>query len=82
MRPQNPFYSGHVSGIVAWYMFQETQNEPYSLFKSLKEKLGTSLAVQWLGLRAFTAKGLGLIPGRATNPTSRVARPKKKKSYI
>ena len=22
-----------------------------------------SLAVQWLGLRAFTAKGLGLIPG-------------------
>ena len=22
--------------------------------------------VQWLGLRAFTAKGLGLIPGRGT----------------
>ena len=28
--------------------------------------LGTSLAVQWLGLRALTAKGLGSIPGQET----------------
>ena len=27
---------------------------------------GNSLAVQWLGLRAFTAKGAGSIPGRGT----------------
>ena len=25
---------------------------------------GNSLAVQWLGLRAFTAEGTGSIPGR------------------
>jgi len=29
-------------------------------------KEGTSLAIQWLGLRTFTAKGLGSIPGRGT----------------
>ena len=27
---------------------------------------GTSLAVQWLGLHASTAGGIGLIPGRGT----------------
>ncbi len=27
---------------------------------------GTSLAVQWLGLCAFTAEGLGSIPGQGT----------------
>ena len=27
---------------------------------------GNSLAVQWLGLRAFTAKGPGLIPSQRT----------------
>ena len=29
-------------------------------------KEGTSLDIQWLGLRTFTAKGLGSIPGRGT----------------
>ena len=39
-----------------------------------------SLAVQWLGLRAFTAQGLGSTPCQGTKiPQSRVARPKKKK---
>ena len=28
--------------------------------------MGNSLVVQWLGLRAVTAKGLGLILGRGT----------------
>ena len=28
--------------------------------------VGNSLAVQWLGLRASTAGGTGLIPGRGT----------------
>ena len=35
------------------------------VFKSSPGK--HSLAVQWLGLRAFTAEGLGLIPGGGTN---------------
>ena len=29
-------------------------------------KLGNFLAVQWLGLHALTAEGLGSIPGRGT----------------
>ena len=28
--------------------------------------LGDSLGVQWLGLLAFTAEGMGLIPGQGT----------------
>ena len=32
----------------------------------LRRILGNSLAVQWLGLCAFTAVGLGSIPGRGT----------------
>ena len=28
--------------------------------------IGYSLAVQWLGFRAFTAEGLGSVPGRGT----------------
>ena len=44
-----------------------------------KAKGGNSLAVQWLGLRAFTAKGLVSILGWGTRiPASHVARPKKK----
>ena len=30
------------------------------------EPLGNSLAVQWLGLHAFTAENMGSIPGRGT----------------
>ena len=33
-----------------------------SWFMKLKVELQNSLVVQWLGLRAFTAKGLGSIP--------------------
>ena len=35
--------------------------------KKYKELIqGNSLTVQWLGLLAFIAEGLGLIPGRGT----------------
>ena len=34
--------------------------------KRSKVELGTSLAVQWLELGAFTAVGPGSIPGRGT----------------
>ena len=33
-------------------------------FTARKEAVGTSLVVQWLGLRAVTAEGPGSIPGR------------------
>ena len=33
---------------------------------SLRTKIGNSLAVQWLGLRASIAGGPGLIPGQET----------------
>ena len=31
-----------------------------------KVVIGNSLVVQWLGLHAFTAEGLSLIPGQGT----------------
>ena len=34
--------------------------------KGSGSSLGYSLAVQWLGLCAFTAAGMGSIPGRGT----------------
>ena len=37
-----------------------------SVFAAQKRAIGTSLAVQWLGLRTSTAGGTGSIPGRGT----------------
>ena len=39
--------------------------------------MGNSLAVQWLGLRASTAGGMGLIPGLGIN-IPHATRPKNK----
>ena len=36
------------------------------VFEGKESGLGTSLAVQWLGLRASTAGDVGSIPGRGT----------------
>ena len=51
---------------------------------SEKACLGTSQAVQWLGLRAFTAGGLGWILGQGTKiphvPRCRQKKKKKKKA--
>ena len=41
--------------------------------------MGNSLAVQWLGLGAFTAKGTGWIPGQGTKILRAVWRSQKKK---
>ena len=38
--------------------------------------------VQWLGLRAFTAKGPGSVPGRGTKILQAVQHHRKKKSVI
>ena len=45
-----------------------------------KQKEGTSLAVQWLGLHASTAGGSGSITGWGTDPPGCAAQPKKKKN--
>ena len=45
-----------------------------------KIQMGSSLAVQWLGLGAFTARAQVRIPGQGTEtPTSCAAWPKKKR---
>ena len=49
-------------------------NEPQKCFA------GNSLAVQQLGLQAFTTRGLDSIPGQEAT-TSHAAQPGKKKSY-
>ena len=41
-------------------------------------KLANSLEVQWLALHAFTAKGLGSIPGQGTKIPPAVVWPKEK----
>ena len=37
----------------------------YAVFINFNKttNLGTSLVVQWLGLQAFTAEGIGSVPG-------------------
>ena len=49
--------------------------EYYSVSK--RKGKGNSLAVQWLGLRAFTVKGPGSIPGEGTE-IPQAAQPKNK----
>ena len=44
--------------------------------------LGTSLAVQWLGIHSSTARGTGSIPGRGSDPTCHALQPKKKKKSL
>ena len=41
---------------------------------------GTSMAVQWFGLRALTAKGPGLIPGQVTKIPQATQRGQKSKA--
>ena len=55
------------------------------LSKHLKtQSVGDSLAVQWLGLRAFTDKSLGSIPGWGTkiSQDTRCGQKKKKVSTV
>ena len=46
-----------------------------------RRSLGNSLAVQWLGLRAFTAEGLGSIPGQGTKIPHTMWHSQKKRVY-
>ena len=43
---------------------------------------GNSLVVEWLGLRTFTAEGLGSIPGRGTKISQAASCGQKKKKGI
>ena len=50
---------------------------------SKEDNLENSLAVQWVGLHSFTAKGKGSIPGRGTKvPQAKGHGQKKKKKSI
>ena len=50
--------------------------------KSKRPSTGNSLAVQWLGLHAFTAEGEGSIPGWGTRvPKAAWCRKKKKPKH-
>ena len=55
-------------------MFSKEQSGSY-----FKNRLGTSLAVQWLGLCASTAGVMGSIPGRRTKISEAARRSQKKK---
>ena len=44
--------------------------------------LGNSLEVQWLGLRASTAGGMGSIPGQGTRISRGMAKKRKKNIFI
>ena len=59
--------------IFPWYFNQV-------LFENI-ELYGNSLAVQWLGLCAFTAEGVGSIPGRGTRILQAVPGGQKKKYW-
>ena len=54
------------------------------LMKDVKHKRlwGTSLAIQWLGLHAATAGGVGSIPGRGTKIPHAARRSQKKKKSL
>ena len=64
-------------------MRPKNKKKTTELKTALKNKIdfGNSLVVQWLGLCAFTAKGLGSIPGRGTKipKATRCSQKKKKK---
>ena len=49
-------------------------------FKSTRVTIGNSLAVQWLGFHAFTAKGTVSISGQGTKSLQVTVQPKKKES--
>ena len=48
---------------------------------NIRNWLGTSLVVQWLGLHTSTAGGTGLIPGLGSK-IPQATQPKKKKKEI
>ena len=48
------------------------------LKKKKKREIGNSLAFQWLGLQASTAKGLGLVSGQGPKIPRGMAKKKKK----
>ena len=52
------------------------------IWKLRKVNPGNSLAVQWLGLRAFTAEDVGSIPGRGTKVPQAVRCSQKKINLI
>ena len=69
-----------------WYLIKDSdqfQITDIPVWVTIISIVGNSLAVQWLGLCSFTAKGVGSIPGQGTKiATSRAVRQKKKQNNL
>ena len=61
--------------------FKNWVKDMSSWFIKQKKESGNSLVVQWLGLQALTARGMGSIPGQRTK-IPHATWPKKKKKKI
>ena len=55
-----------MSVVDSFCLFENVFVSPSFLINNLTVVVGNSLAVQWLGLCTFTAKGTGSIPGWRT----------------
>ena len=55
---------------------------PNERSQTKKVYIGTSLAVQWLGLHASSAWGTGSIPGRGTEILQAIQRSQKKEKRV
>ena len=64
-----------------WKTFSSLETlETMEDFDFKKKDLGNSLAVEWLGLHAFTAEGVGSIPGWGIRIPQATQRGQKEKS--
>ena len=73
--PHTPQASGLDGGVSQLLAFESSLNLECPIWKAS----GTSLAVQWLGLSAFTARDLSSIPGLGTKIPRATSLSKKKK---
>ena len=72
------WFAGKVRRIRKRFIWMSVSN--FCLLEAIKDKTpGNSLAVQGLGLPAFTAEGAGLMPGQGTKVPQAVWHGQKKK---
>ena len=63
------------------FQFSKRDRSPRNTLRRKYPLGGNSLTVQWLGLHAFTAEGLGSVPGQGTKIPCGVIKKLKKKKY-
>ena len=61
---------------------QRGQKKKEISFPFFKVKPGNSLVIQWLGLSALTARGLGSVPGQGTKIPQAAWRGQNKKNFF